>query len=131
MIPEGYERIRQWLASQFPSCHGVAVSSANDAAALLPPGSPVSPYVTDEPVVLFRVVEEDRSPPWKELAIARPVLTGFSTTQILQVLEQREIARRLRVSPERRLFLDRQLQVDVLGTTWTETEAPGTPVTPP
>lgn len=129
-MPEPHDRIRDWLAHQFPDCHEVEVTTLKDASPLLPPGTAISPYVTGRPVVLFRVVEENRSPPWKELAIAREVFVGTAPEQLVQVLERERVARRLGHSPERRLFLDGRLQVEVLGTTWTEREAPGTPVTP-
>jgi hypothetical protein len=128
-MPEPLDRIRHWLAHQFPDCHEVEVTTLMDASPLLPPGTAISPYVTGRPVVLFRVVEENRSPPWKELAIAREVLDATAPEQLLQVLERERIAERLRLSPERRVFLDGRLQVETLGTTWTEREAPGTPVT--
>lgn len=129
MMPEPYDRIRHWLTRQFPDCHEVEVTTLKDASRLLPPGTAISPYVTGESVVLFRVVEENRSPPWKELAIAREALAGTAPDQLLGVLDREQVAQRLRVSPERRLFLDGRLQLEVLGTTWTEREAPGTPVT--
>jgi hypothetical protein len=128
-MPEPRDRVRDWLAHQFPDCHAVEVTTLKDASPLLPPGTAISPYITGRPVVLFRVVEESRSPPWKELAIAREVFAGTGPEQLLQVLEREGVAQRLRHSPERRLFLDARLRLEALGTTWTEREAPGTPVT--
>ena len=128
-MPERYEQIRRWLTRQFPDCHDVEVSTLKDASPLLSPGAAVAPYVSGVSVVLFRIVEEDRSPPWKELAIARTAFDANRPETLSQVLEREHVAERLRASPERRLLLDSRLQVETLGTTWTEREAPGTPVT--
>jgi hypothetical protein len=128
MIPERYEPVRQWLMREFLGCREVEVSTIHDAASLLPPGAPALPYVSGEPVTRFRVIEHEPHTWQRELAIARPALSGYSAEQILGVLEREDVARRLRVSPEHRLFLDRQLKVDTLGTTWTGTEAGGGPI---
>lgn len=128
MIPERYEPIRQWLKREFADCHDVDITSMNDAAKLLSPGAPALPYVTGEPVTLFRVIEHDPHPWHRELAIAQRALSGYGADQLLGVLEREDVARRLRVSPEHRLHLDRQLKVDTLGTTWTGTEAGGGPI---
>lgn len=121
MIPESQQQIRNWLRHEFPECRDVEVSSMNDAARLLPSGAPLIPYVGGEAIALFRVVGHEPGPPGPELAVARPVLKGYSAEQILAALAREGIARRLRVSPEHRLYLDRRLQVEVLGTTWGET----------
>ncbi len=128
MIPSRYDQLRHWLMHQFPECHDVEVTVMNDATSLLPPGAPPLPYVSGEPAVLFRVVEETRAPPWKELAIAKPALTDIDPDDLRRVLEREQVAEQLRVSPEHRLFVDRQLKVERLGTTWEAGGPPGTPV---
>jgi len=125
MIPERYEPIRQWLKREFADCRDIDIIAMHDAAPLLSSGAPALPYVSGEPVILFRVIEHEPHPWQRELAIAQSVLSGYGADQLLGVLERERVARRLRVAPEHRLHLDRRLKVDALGTTWTGTEAGG------
>jgi hypothetical protein len=117
MLPEAYQPIRQWLLDHFPECRGVEVSAHDDAAALLPAAEPVMPYVSGEPVVLFRVIPRDPAARFTELAIAKSALTGRETEEVLSALEREGFARQLRASPERRLFLDRHPQAIRFGVT--------------
>jgi hypothetical protein len=122
MIPERYLPIKEWLKREFTDCRDVDIIAMNDAARLLSTGAPALPYVSGEPVTLFRVIEHEPHPWQRELAIAQGALSGYGADQLLGVLEREGVARRLRVSPEHRLHLDRQLK-GYAGTTWTGTEA--------
>jgi hypothetical protein len=117
MLPEAYQPVRQWLLGLFPECRAVEVSAHHDAAALLPAAEPVLPYVSGEPVVVFRVVPQDPAAPLTELAVAKAVFTGRKAEEILSALEREGFARQLRATPERRLFLDRHLRAISLGAT--------------
>ena len=124
MLPEAYQPIRQWLLDLFPECRAVEVSAHADAAGLLPAAEPALPYVSGEAVVLFRVVPRDPAGPLTELGIAKCVLTGRKSGEVISALERGQFARQLRASPGRRLFLDRRLRAISLGATGSAYSSP-------
>jgi hypothetical protein len=117
MLPPEYQPIRQWLLALFPESRAVEVAAHDDAATLLPAAEPLLPYVSGEPVVLFRVVSRDPAAPFTELAIAKSVLQQHNTGDILSALEREGIAGQLRASPARRVVVDRRLRAIRLGAT--------------
>ncbi|MBI4502158.1 MAG: hypothetical protein HY700_13480 [Gemmatimonadetes bacterium] len=91
--------------------------TTNDASELLSPAVAISPYVNREPAILFVLRDRPLPAPTKQLAIAKRALASHDTAQIIAALERGNAAGRLRRDPARRLFLDRRLELEWLGST--------------